>query len=132
MEDVIETLAELRRRGYILAVGVRVDEREYKPGIHRLTLAERLQVRGGDGPLPEELRAAVRRHQFELLAAACVLRPPAGWVEDVIERWRRGAVPGEALAAQIAGLCGHDPREGGRLWPLLEYVLRHPGMGVTL
>jgi hypothetical protein len=79
-----EVLDELLRRGYTLSVKTRVELHAHKVGPQSLTYADRLYV---EGPrfLTDDLRGAIRANRDELLAAACVLNPPAPWLQVLSE-----------------------------------------------
>jgi hypothetical protein len=122
-----EILTELHARGYTLGVLTRVDvlERGEKDA-HACTYADKLVVRGRE-PLPAELRVAVAEHRDDLLAAACVLGPPVGWLQVLVERYRSGheeivrrdgwrgpyRVGLAMLAANVAAFLGQHPAHDG-------------------
>jgi hypothetical protein len=119
-----EVLADLIRRGYTLDVRTRIEVHEHRIGPHPITYADKLLVRGDD-PLAPHLREAVRGHRDELLAAACVIRPPAGWLEFLVARYRDGRAPLGMLAANVAAFIGlHPAHDGPRLEAIIEEALR--------
>ena len=134
-----EVLAELLRRGYTLTVQTRVETTVRQgDGVHTLTLADRLYVEGPE-VLSDDLRQAVREHRDELLAAACVIRPPVPWLRVLVERHRSGEethvrregwkgpyrVRLGMVAANVASFIGLHPGEDGpRLEPIIEEALR--------
>ena len=134
-----EVLAELLRRGYTLTVQTRVETTVRQgDGVHTLTLADRLYVEGPE-VLSDDLRQAVREHRDELLAAACVIRPPVPWLRVLVERYRSGEetrvrrkgwkgpyrVRLGMVAANVASFIGLHPGEDGpRLEPIIEEALR--------
>jgi hypothetical protein len=134
-----EAQAELLRRGYTLTVQTRV-ETTVRPGVgaHTLTVADRLYVEGPE-VLPDDLRQAVLEHRDELLAAACVIRPPVPWLRVLVERYHSGTethvrrkgwkgpcrVRLGMVAANVASFMGLHPGEDGpRLEPIIEEALR--------
>ncbi len=134
-----EVLAELQRRGYTLSVKTRVESTVRQGvGVHALTVGGRLYVEGPEA-LPDDLRQAVREHRDELLAAACVIRPPVPWLRVLVERYRSGTethvrregwkgpyrVRLGMVAANVASFIGLPPGEDGpRLEPIIEEALR--------
>ncbi len=129
-----EALAELLRRGYTLTVQTRVETTVRQGvGAHTLTVGDRLYVEGPEA-LPEDLRQAVREHRDELLAAACVIRPPVPWLRVLVERYRSGTethvrrqgwqgpyrVRLGMVAANVASFIGLHPGEDG---PRLESII---------
>jgi hypothetical protein len=108
----VRVLDELMRQGYTVGVKTRVDVYEHKVGPHPVTYAHKLVVRPAG--LPDELREAVREHRDELLATACVIRPPVPWLAVLVDRYLRGAShPGDARR-QPGGLlrAAPGPRRG--------------------
>jgi hypothetical protein len=87
----VRVLDELMRQGYTVGVKTRVDVYEHKVGPHPVTYAHKLVVRPAG--LPDELREAVREHRDELLAAACVIRPPVPWLAVLVDRYLEGEPP---------------------------------------
>ena len=134
-----EVLAELLRRGYTLTVQTRVETTVRQGvGVHALTVGDRLYVEGPEA-LPDDLRQAVREHRDELLAAACVIRPPVPWLRVLVERHRSGTethvrrqgwqgpyrVRLGMVAANVASFMGLHPGEDGlRLESIIEEALR--------
>jgi hypothetical protein len=119
-----EVLDELMHQGYTLAVRTRVEVHDHRDGPQPITYAHKLQVRG-DTPIPPDLREAIREHRDELLAAACVIRPPVGWLDSLVKSYRRGRAPLAMLAANVASFCAQHPaHDGPRLEPIIEEVLR--------
>ena len=119
-----ETLEELLVRGYTLEVQTRVEAHDHKVGAQSITYGDKLLVRGLE-PLPPDLREAVADHRDELLAAACVIRPPVGWLEFLIGRYREGRAALGMLAANVATFIGlHPACDGPRLEAIIEEALR--------
>ncbi len=134
-----EVRAELLRRGYTLTAQTRVETTVRQGvGVHALTVGDRLYVEGSEA-LPEDLRQAVREHRDELLAAACVIRPPVPWLRVLVECYRSGTethvrrqgwqgpyrVRLGMVAANVASFIGLHPGEDGpRLEPIIEEALR--------
>jgi hypothetical protein len=133
-----EVLDELLRCGYTLSVKTRVELHAHKVGPQSLTYADRLYV---EGPrfLTDDLRGAIRANRDELLAAACVLNPPARWLRVLVERYLSGCavevrregwkgpypVRLVMLAANVVGFVGlHPADDGPRLEPIIEEALR--------
>ncbi len=129
-----EVLAELLQRGYTLTAQTRVETTVRQGvGVHALTVADRLYVEGPEA-LPDDLRQAVREHRDELLAAACVIRPPVPWLRVLVERYRSGEethvrrqgwqgpyrVRLGMVAANVASFTGLHPGEDG---PRLETII---------
>ncbi len=107
-------------------------------GTHAITYADELLLRGGGEPTPE-LRALVHDHRVELLAAACVMRPPVPWLRVLVDRYRSGyeievrrsgwkgpyRIRLAMVAANVAAFIGlHPAHDGPRLEPIIEEVLR--------
>jgi hypothetical protein len=122
--SAIETLRTLLRCGHDLSVKTRTDVYEHKAyGAHKLSYADKLCISGP--PVTEELRAAIRSHRDELLAAACVILPPTFWLEVLVTRYRNGHVPLETLAANVASFIGkHSSEDGPALEAIIEEALR--------
>ena len=119
-----EVLAELLVRGYSLDVQTRIEAHGHKVGAQTVTYGDKLLVRGGE-PLPPDLRAAVADHRDELLAAACVIRPPVGWLNFLVGRYREGRAALSMLAANVAAFVGlHPAYDGPRLEAIIEEALR--------
>lgn len=119
-----EVFAKLLARGYTLDVRTRVETHEHKVGAQSITYADKLQVRG-DVPLPPDLREAVAEHRNELLAAACMIRPPVGWLEFLVRCYRDGRAPLGMLAANVAAFIGlHPAHDGERLKAIIEEALQ--------
>jgi hypothetical protein len=135
----VETLREAMRQGYTLTVRTRTEVAE-RPGAgtHVVTYADKLQIRGHK-PVPPELRSAMVAHRDELLAAACVIRPPVPWVQILVERYLTGSeevvrregwkgpyrVRLAMVAANVAAFIGlHPAHDGERLEPIIEEALR--------
>jgi hypothetical protein len=119
-----EVLAELLRRGYTLNVATRVAVVDRPTGSHAVTYGEKLIVRGGEAP-PDDLRQGIVDHRDELLAAACVSRPPVGWLEFLVERHRERRAPLSMVAANVAAFIGlHPAHDGPRLEAIIEETLR--------
>jgi hypothetical protein len=118
----VRVLDELMRQGYTVGVKTRVDVYEHKVGPHPVTYAHKLVVRPAG--LPDELREAVREHRDELLAAACVIRPPVPWLAVLVDRYLEGRATLAMLAANLAGFCGlHPAHDGARLeWVVAEVL----------
>jgi hypothetical protein len=119
-----EVLSELLRRGYALGVETRVDVVDRPTGSHAVTYGDKVVVRGPDAP-DDELRQAIVDHRDELLAAACVIRPPVGWLVFLVGRYRESRAPLGMLAANVAAFIGlHPAHDGPRLEPIIEEALR--------
>jgi hypothetical protein len=117
-------LDELLVRGYTLEVQTCIRVHEHKVGEQSITYGEKLLVRGLE-PLPHDLRQAVADHRDELLAAACVIRPPVRWLGFLVGRCREGRASVGMLAANVASFIGlHPAHDGGRLEAIIEEVLR--------
>ncbi|MDP9481473.1 MAG: hypothetical protein M3R38_38390 [Actinomycetota bacterium] len=134
----VEALRVLLAAGYVLDVRVRVEVSEEHGGAHSVTFADNLLVKGHTALTPE-LRAVVREYRDELLAAACVIRPPVPWLRVLVDRYRTGyevevrrsgwkgpyRVRLAMVAANVAGFVGlHPAHDGPRLEPVIEEVLR--------
>ncbi len=134
----VEALRTLLEAGYVLDVRVRVEVSEEHGGTHAVTYADNLLVRGAY-PLTPELREIVREHRDELLAAACVIRPPVPWLRVLVDRYRTGyevevrrsgwkgpyRVRLAMVAANVAAFIGlHPAHDGPRLEPIIEEALR--------
>jgi hypothetical protein len=119
LRTALEVLDELLRRGYTLSAVTRVDVHHHKVGPQPITCAEKLWVEG-PRELPEELREAIRANRDELLAAACVIRPPVGWLDFLVGRYRENRAPLGMLAANVAAFIGLHPAHDG---PLLEAII---------
>jgi hypothetical protein len=101
-----------------------VDVHAHKVGPQPITCADKLQVRGNE-PLPPDLSEAIAAHRDELLAAACVIRPPVGWLSFLVRRYRDGRAPLAMLAANVAAFMGtHPAHDGPRLEPMIEEALK--------
>jgi hypothetical protein len=122
-ETAIDVLGEIMRQGYTLTVRTRAEALHHKVGAQTITYADKLQIRG-TAPLSPELSEAARAHRDELLAAACVLDPPVGWIATLVERYLEGRVNLAMLANNVAAFVGLHPREGARLAPVIEVALR--------
>jgi len=119
-----EALDELLVRGYALEVQTCIRVYEHKVGAQSITYGDKLLVSGLE-PLPHELRQAVVDHRDDLLAAACVIRPPVGWLDFLAGRCREGRAPVAMLAANVATFIGlHPAHDGGRLEAMIEEALR--------
>jgi hypothetical protein len=119
-----DVLAELLRRGYTLDVETRVDVVDRPTGSHAVTYGEKLIVRGDEAP-PDDLRQGIVAHRDELLAAACVIRPPVGWLGFLIRGYREGRAQLPMLAANVASFMGlHPAHDGERLEAIIEEALR--------
>jgi hypothetical protein len=119
-----EVLADLLRRGYTLDVRTRVEAHDHKVGSQSITYADKLLVRG-DESLTPDLREAVQEHRDELLAAACVIRPPVAWLDFLVGRYRESRAPLGMLAANVAAFIGlHPAHDGPRLESIIEEALR--------
>jgi hypothetical protein len=132
-------LHELLRRGYTLDVRTRVEVVEYRQyGVQTITYADKLRVLGRERLTPE-LREAVREHRDELMAAACVLRPPVPWMRTLVARYLSGEADDvrrdgwrdeyrvrlAMVAANVAAFIGlHPAHDGPRLEPIIEETLR--------
>lgn len=139
-----DALTELLVSGYTLKVLTRVETFDHKVGTQAITFADKLLV-VGDEPLTPELRAAVKAHRDELLVIACLLRPPVGWLQILVERYRSGheeivhrdgwkglyRVGLAMLAANVAAFVGQHPaHDGPRYEGVIDRALdlsRHPG-----
>ncbi len=134
----VEALRTLLEAGYVLDVRVRVEVSEEHGGAHSVTYADNLLVKGHTALTPE-LRAVVREYRDELLAAACVIRPPVPWLRVLVDRYRtgyevevrRGGWKGPyrirlaMVAANVAAFLGlHPAHDGPRLEPIIEEALR--------
>jgi hypothetical protein len=118
-----ETLHEAMRQGFTFTVRTRVEVHEHRIGPHPITYADKLQVRGHK-PVPPELREAMVTHRDELLAAACVIRPPVGWLEFLVGRYCEGRAPLKMVAANVAAFIGsHPAHDGPRLEAIIEEAL---------
>jgi hypothetical protein len=104
--SAVETLRKLKCRGYTLAPKTLVVVHHHRLGPHSITYADKLLISGGPGPLDNSLREAVREHQPCLLAAACVQRPPIGWLRTLTDCYRAGKVSLAVLSANVAGFLG--------------------------
>jgi hypothetical protein len=121
-----DVLAALGEHGCVLSVKTRTEEVEHRAGVQLLTYASKLKVSGAE-PLPPKLRADVAAHLNELLAAACVLRPPVAWLAILVERYRESRVPLTMLAANVAAFIGQHPaRDGLRYEALINHALGFP------
>src|SRR5215213_4817471 len=110
-----EALDELLVRGYTLEVQTCIRVHEHKVGAQSITYGDKLLVRGLE-PLPHDLRQAVLDHRDELLAAACVIKPPVGWLDFLVGRCREGRASIGMLAANVASFIElHPARDGPRL-----------------
>jgi hypothetical protein len=133
--EVIHTLLEA---GHTLDVRTRVEAGEDHGGAHVVTYGDKLLVRGHEDLTPE-LRDLVRKYRDELLAAACVMRPPVPWLRVLVDRYRagyeievrRGGWKGPyrirlaMVAANVAAFIGlHPAHDGPRLEPIIEEALR--------
>lgn len=119
-----EALDELLVRGYSLEVQTCIRVHEHKVGAQSITYGDKLLVRGLE-PLPRGLRQAVTDHRDELLAAACVIRPPVGWLDFLVGRCREGRAPIGMLAANVASFIGlHPAYDGARFERIIEEALR--------
>ena len=119
-----EALDELLVRGYALEVQTCIKVYEHKVGAQSITYGDKLLVRGLE-PLPHDLRQAVTDHRDELLAAACVISPPVGWLDFLVERCREGRASVGMLAANVASFIGlHPAQDGPRLEAMIEEALR--------
>jgi len=119
-----ETLSEMRRRGYSLSPVTRVEVTSHKVGPQAITYADKLSVKGSEAP-PDDLRRAMKTHKTELLAAACVMDPPVGWLVVLVRRYLEGSASPAMLAANVAGFLGlHPGHEGPGLEPIIEEALR--------
>jgi hypothetical protein len=115
-----EVLADLLRLGYTLDVRTRIEAHDHKVGAQTITYADKLLVRA-DEPLTPGLRKAVQEHRDELLAAACVIRPPVEWLDFLVGRYRDGRAPPGMLAANVAAFIGlHPAHDGPRLEEIIE------------
>ena len=111
------------RRGYTFGVRTRVVVHDHKVGPQPITYADKLQVLGVE-PLPPDLSEAVAAHRDELLAAACVIRPPVSWLAFLVGRYRVGRAPLRMLPANVAAFVGlHPAHDGPRLVPIIRNVL---------
>jgi hypothetical protein len=121
----IELLGVLDDLDYKLAVKTRVEVHEHRGlGFHSITYADKLLVFGGPGPLDEMLREAVREHQPYLLAAACVREPPIEWLRHVVDGYRGGQLPAQAVSANVASFMGKSPvRDGAEFEPIIVEAL---------
>ena len=136
-----DVLAELRRRGYTLAVETKVVDIQTKVGVLYLTVADALLIRGPEAP-PEYLREAVRAHKPAIMAAAAVADPPVGWIADLARRYRTGdahaaerngraaryPVTLDVIAANVAAFVGLNPVEDAPT--LREIIAAEIGGGV--
>jgi hypothetical protein len=119
-----EALDELLVRGYTLEVQTCIRVHEHKVGAQSITYGDKLLVRGLE-PLDHDLRQAVADHRDELLAAACVIRPPVGWLDFLVGRCREGRASIGMLAANVASFIGlHSAQDGPRLEAIIEEALR--------
>jgi hypothetical protein len=119
-----EALDELLVRGYTLEVQTCIRVHEHKVGAQFISYGDKLLVSGLE-PLPHELRQAVSNHRDELLAAACVIRPPVGWLDFLVGRCREDRASVGMLAANVASFIGLRPaHDGGRLEAIIEEALR--------
>jgi hypothetical protein len=122
--SAIETLAELRERGYTLSLTTRVQEVVVKVGVLYLTVAGPLKVSGPEAP-PEYLREAMHRYGPELKAAVAVSNPPVEWIRELVRRYQTGdahtamrdgqetrfPVTHDVLCANVASFLDLDPVE---------------------
>jgi len=119
-----EALDELLVRGYTLEVQTCIRVHEHKVGAQSITYGDKLLVRGLE-PLPHDLRQAVLDHRDELLAAACVIRPPVGWLAFLVGSCQEGRASIGMLSANVASFIGlHPTHDGGRLEAIIEEALR--------
>jgi hypothetical protein len=119
-----DVLAALGEHGYTLSVKTRTEDVEHRAGVQLLTYADRLKVSGPE-PLPPKVRADVAAHRDQLLAAACVLEPPIGWMEVMVGRTRAGQLPLKMLSASVAAFMGQHPaHDGERYEEIIEQTLR--------
>jgi hypothetical protein len=146
-----EVLADLLHRGYQLSVSTRVEETVHKFGTQRTTYGDRLRVEGAKPP-PEELRVAIAENLDELLAAACIIRPPVPWIAKLVGRCQHGhtmeakrllpyrkrdgtvglktgpvttTTTPQTVAANLASFIRlHPARDRERLEPIIREVLR--------
>ncbi len=139
--DASALLAWLKRSGYTLGIKTKVEYLAHGTGAHRTTYADKLLIQGPEEPLPE-IMLAMRECRDEFLAAACVLRPPVGWLKELVERHRGGyqhvwksrrdgngnllvtGISLECLAANVASFIGLHPHEGLRLEGIIREALR--------
>ena len=134
----VEALHALLQAGHVLDVKTRVETDEDHGGAHAVTYGDKLLVRGHED-LTDELRALVREHRDELLAAACVMRPPVPWLRVLVDRYRSGyeievrrsgwkgpyPIRLGMVAANVAAFIGlHPAHDGPRLEPIIEEALR--------
>jgi hypothetical protein len=133
-----DVLAMLAEHGYTLSVKTRIETVYHKWGAQAVTYADKLKVIGPE-PLPPNLRADVKTHRDELLVVACVLAPPVGWLQVLVERYRTGhedvvhrdgwqgpyRVGLAMLAANVAAFIGQHPAyDGSRYEDLINRALR--------
>jgi hypothetical protein len=119
-----EILAEMLERGYSISVRTRREVHEHKVGVHAITYADKLVVRGPE-KLPPDVHDAVLVHRDELLAAASVMNPPVGWLEVLIRRHREGRTPLRMLAANVAAFVGLNPaHDGPKLAAIIKEALK--------
>ncbi len=134
----VEIFNKLLSAGYTIDVRTRVETIEDHGGAHAVTYADKLLIKGPDVLTPE-LRTAVAEYRDELLAAACVIRPPVSWLRVLIDRYRMGSkvevrrsgwkggysVRLAMLAANIAAFISlHPAHDGPRLEAIIEEALR--------
>lgn len=134
----VEALHTLLEAGRVLDVQTRVEVGEDHGGAHVVTYGDKLLVRG-HGALTPELRVLVRENRDELLAAACVMRPPVPWLRVLVDRYRTGyeievrragwkgpyRIRLAMVAANVATFIGlHPAHDGPRLEPIIEEALR--------
>lgn len=138
--DARALLAWLERHDYNLSVETREEEFAHTTGARRITYAGRLLIEGPEEP-PAQIWDAMRVHRTELLAATAVERPPVAWLEELVSRYQSGerqlwrtrgdgngnplltGISQECLAANVAAFLELDPREGGRLEPIISEAL---------
>jgi hypothetical protein len=154
-----DVLADLLHRGYRLSVSTRVEETVHKVGTQRTTYGDRLRVEGANPP-PEELRVAIAENLDELLAAACIIRPPVAWIAELVRRCQLGhtveakllvpyrkrdgtvglktgpvttAITPQTVAANLASFIGlHPTCDRERLEPIVREVLRADEAAIAL
>ena len=104
-----------------------MEETKFSAGTLHTTYGDRLRITGPEA-VPEELRAAIREHRNEIMAAVCVKNPPIPWMWTMVSRYLgEGSyrVTLRQLAAHVAAFIGlHPAHDGPRLAPIIAEALR--------